>query len=199
MRFLFTRFIAAGLLFAVGAAACSSAAEEVIEDSGPSDSVAAVEQQISEQNAEMAADRQEEMLFKYAGAVEEARLIDYAVMVYVNEVERQQAEAAAAAAAAAQYAAAQYAVAAAPSGGSGGSNYASGAGGNLASIRACESGGNYATNTGNGFYGAYQFDQQTWNSVGGSGNPANASPAEQDSRANALIAQRGTSPWPNCG
>jgi|tagenome__1003787_1003787.scaffolds.fasta_scaffold20712471_1 hypothetical protein len=74
-----------------------------------------------------------------------------------------------------------------------------GAGGHLASIRACESGGNYSTNTGNGFYGAYQFDQQTWNSVGGSGNPAAASPAEQDKRAAMLMAQRGSSPWPVCG
>jgi hypothetical protein len=69
----------------------------------------------------------------------------------------------------------------------------------LASVRACESGGNYSTNTGNGFYGAYQFDQQTWNSVGGSGNPANASPAEQDAAASRLASQRGSSPWPVCG
>lgn len=74
-----------------------------------------------------------------------------------------------------------------------------GAGGHLASIRACESGGNYSTNTGNGFYGAYQFDMQTWQSVGGSGNPAAASPAEQDKRAAMLMAQRGSSPWPVCG
>lgn len=69
----------------------------------------------------------------------------------------------------------------------------------LTSIAACESGGNYSTNTGNGFYGAYQFDLQTWQSVGGSGNPANASPAEQDMRASMLYAQRGSSPWPVCG
>lgn len=71
--------------------------------------------------------------------------------------------------------------------------------GTLAAIRACESGGNYSTNTGNGFYGAYQFTQSTWNSVGGSGNPANASPAEQDKRAAMLYAQQGASPWPVCG
>lgn len=73
------------------------------------------------------------------------------------------------------------------------------AGGPFAAIRACESGGNYSANTGNGFYGAYQFDQGTWNSVGGTGNPANASPAEQDKRAAILYAQRGSSPWPVCG
>jgi Transglycosylase-like domain len=73
------------------------------------------------------------------------------------------------------------------------------AGGTLAAIRACESGGNYSTNTGNGFYGAYQFTQSTWNSVGGVGNPAAASPAEQDKRAAILYAREGASPWPVCG
>jgi hypothetical protein len=73
------------------------------------------------------------------------------------------------------------------------------AGGTLSAIARCESGGNYATNTGNGFYGAYQFDLQTWQSVGGSGNPAAASPAEQDRRAAILYSQRGSSPWPVCG
>jgi Transglycosylase-like domain len=72
-------------------------------------------------------------------------------------------------------------------------------GGTLSAIRGCESGGNYSTNTGNGFYGAYQFTQSTWNSVGGSGNPAAASPAEQDKRAAMLYAREGASPWPVCG
>ena len=74
-----------------------------------------------------------------------------------------------------------------------------GAGGSLAAIRECESGGDYSTDTGNGFYGAYQFDQQTWESVGGSGSPASASPAEQDAAAQRLMSQRGSSPWPTCG
>src|SRR5258706_4172786 len=76
-------------------------------------------------------------------------------------------------------------------------NYAGGTGGIFARIRARESGGNYATNTGNGYYGAYQFSLGTWQSVGGSGLPSNASPAEQDARAQALYARRGCSPWPN--
>ena len=42
----------------------------------------------------------------------------------------------------------------------------------LEAIAACESGGNPGTNTGNGFYGKYQFTLSTWQSVGGSGNPA---------------------------
>lgn len=72
------------------------------------------------------------------------------------------------------------------------------AGGDVfARIRAREAGGNYSTNTGNGYYGAYQFSLGTWQSVGGSGLPSNASPAEQDMRAQMLYAQRGCSPWPN--
>ena len=69
----------------------------------------------------------------------------------------------------------------------------------LEAIAACESGGDYSTNTGNGFYGAYQFTQSTWASVGGTGNPADASPAEQDRRAAMLYAQAGSTPWPVCG
>jgi hypothetical protein len=73
------------------------------------------------------------------------------------------------------------------------------AGGTLAAIRSCESGGNYSTNTGNGFYGAYQFTQSTWEGVGGSGSPANASPAEQDRRAAILYSRSGAGQWPVCG
>jgi LysM repeat protein len=67
----------------------------------------------------------------------------------------------------------------------------------LAGIRQRESGGNYAANTGNGYYGAYQFSLGTWQGVGGSGLPSQASPAEQDMRAAMLYALRGCSPWPN--
>jgi hypothetical protein len=69
----------------------------------------------------------------------------------------------------------------------------------LQSIAACESGGNPATNTGNGFYGKYQFTLETWASVGGTGNPAAASEAEQDMRAAMLYARAGSAPWPVCG
>lgn len=64
-----------------------------------------------------------------------------------------------------------------------------------AAIRKCESSGNYSINTGNGYYGAYQFDLPTWRSVGGTGRPDQASPAEQDYRALILYRQRGWSPW----
>jgi hypothetical protein len=69
----------------------------------------------------------------------------------------------------------------------------------LAAIRMCESHGNYATNTGNGFYGGYQFTLQTWQSVGGKGLPSSAPPAEQDRRALMLLERSGSSPWPVCG
>jgi ribosomal protein L29 len=69
----------------------------------------------------------------------------------------------------------------------------------LQAIAACESGGNPATDTGNGFYGKYQFTLETWQSVGGSGNPARASEAEQDRRATMLYESAGASPWPVCG
>jgi hypothetical protein len=69
----------------------------------------------------------------------------------------------------------------------------------MEAIAQCESGGNPATDTGNGFYGKYQFDLQTWQAMGGTGNPADASEAEQDRRAAALYAQAGPSPWPVCG
>jgi len=68
-----------------------------------------------------------------------------------------------------------------------------------AALRECESGGNYQTDTGNGYYGSYQFDLGTWASYGPPGNPAAAPPAEQDRRAQALYAARGASPWPVCG
>jgi hypothetical protein len=73
-------------------------------------------------------------------------------------------------------------------------------GGGLDSVAQCESGGDPGAVSPDGRYrGKYQFDQQTWNSVGGSGDPAAASEAEQDQRAAALQAQRGSSPWPVCG
>lgn len=62
-------------------------------------------------------------------------------------------------------------------------------------LRMCESSNNYSIDTGNDHYGAYQFDLATWRSVGGSGNPAQASPAEQDARALILYRERGWQPW----
>jgi hypothetical protein len=72
--------------------------------------------------------------------------------------------------------------------------------GTLESIAACESGGDPAAVSSEGTYrGKYQFDQGTWESVGGSGDPAAAPEAEQDYRAALLYSQSGSSPWPICG
>ena len=68
-----------------------------------------------------------------------------------------------------------------------------------AALRDCESSNNYLVNTGNGYYGAYQFDQSTWESVGGTGRPHWAEPVVQDARARLLYARRDWFPWPNCG
>jgi hypothetical protein len=68
----------------------------------------------------------------------------------------------------------------------------------LAALRGCESSGNYAINTGNGFYGAYQFDETTWRGLGFSGYPNQAVPFIQDQAAMLLHAQRGWQPWPSC-
>src|SRR5579875_3916524 len=62
-------------------------------------------------------------------------------------------------------------------------------------LRMCESSDNYRIDTGNGYYGAYQFDLSTWRSVGGSGYPNQASPGEQDARALILYRLRGWQPW----
>ncbi len=65
-------------------------------------------------------------------------------------------------------------------------------------LRLCESGGNYTIDTGNGYYGAYQFDLQTWWAMGYSGLPSDALPATQDEAAARLQAARGWEPWPAC-
>ena len=70
----------------------------------------------------------------------------------------------------------------------------------LEAIAACESGGDPTIVSSDGSYrGKYQFDYGTWESVGGSGDPAAAPEAEQDYRAALLYAQSGSSPWPVCG
>jgi hypothetical protein len=70
----------------------------------------------------------------------------------------------------------------------------------LARIAACESGGNPTAVSGDGqFRGKYQFTVSTWRAMGGKGDPAKASEAEQDRRAARLLARAGTSPWPVCG
>lgn len=62
----------------------------------------------------------------------------------------------------------------------------------------CESGGNWAANTGNGYYGGLQFSASTWRSVGGTGLPHQHSRAEQIKRAQILQARAGWGQWPHC-
>jgi peptidoglycan hydrolase-like protein with peptidoglycan-binding domain len=69
----------------------------------------------------------------------------------------------------------------------------------LAAIAQCESGGDpQAVSAGGKYRGKYQFDRATWRELGGTGDPVDASEAEQDSRAAQLLAARGSTPWPNC-
>jgi uncharacterized protein YabE (DUF348 family) len=64
----------------------------------------------------------------------------------------------------------------------------------------CESGGRPRAMDPSGTYGGlYQFDRRTWRSVGGTGRPQDASPAEQTYRAKKLYVRRGAAPWPHCG
>lgn len=73
------------------------------------------------------------------------------------------------------------------------------AGAGLESIAACESGGNPATNTGNGYYGKYQFDPSTWQAASGLGGVASDYPESvQDQAAARWIASGHRSAWPNC-
>lgn len=76
----------------------------------------------------------------------------------------------------------------------------SGSGLNWAALAQCESGGNPRAVSPNGLYfGLYQFSLSTWASVGGSGNPIDASSSEQTQRAQILYDRAGDSPWPVCG
>lgn len=62
----------------------------------------------------------------------------------------------------------------------------------------CESSGNWAINTGNGYYGGLQFSLSSWRAVGGSGYPHQASKSEQIARAEKLQAIQGWGAWPAC-
>jgi LysM repeat protein len=62
----------------------------------------------------------------------------------------------------------------------------------------CESGGNWAINTGNGYSGGLQFAQGTWAANGGSGSAHNASRAEQIRVAERVRASQGWGAWPAC-
>lgn len=101
-----------------------------------------------------------------------------------------EAEATARAAAEAQAAAVQQAAAQPQIGANTGDNWYK--------LRLCESGNDYAKNTGNGYFGAYQYSPSTWNNYGGFARPDLAPAAVQDAKAQADYARRGWTPWPSC-
>lgn len=68
----------------------------------------------------------------------------------------------------------------------------------LARLRVCESGGNYDRNSGNGYYGAYQYDISTWANWGGYPRADLAPPNVQDEKAWETYKRRGWQPWPSC-
>jgi hypothetical protein len=70
---------------------------------------------------------------------------------------------------------------------------------NWDAVAQCESGGNWAANTGNGTYGGLQFKPATWASNGGLGSPASASREEQIRVAENVLASQGPGAWPTCG
>lgn len=84
-------------------------------------------------------------------------------------------------------------------GGTGGSTGTDADSLNWAALAECESGGDPRAVNPAGYYGLYQFSLSTWSSVGGSGNPADASPEEQTYRAKLLYDKAGAGQWPHCG
>jgi hypothetical protein len=79
---------------------------------------------------------------------------------------------------------------------------ASSGGVNWSAIAACESGGNWGTNTGNGFYGGLQFSQGTWDAYGGgqyASTASGASESQQIAVAQRVLAGQGIGAWPVCG
>ena len=94
------------------------------------------------------------------------------------------------------------AVAASTGGNTGATPPAATGGLNWDAVAACESGGNWAINTGNGFYGGVQFDSGTWLSNGGGAYAPRADQASREQQiaiATKLYNARGNAPWPVCG
>ncbi|MGW8376246.1 transglycosylase family protein [Actinacidiphila sp. SB3-2] len=69
-------------------------------------------------------------------------------------------------------------------------------------VAQCESGGDWSINTGNGYSGGVQFDQQTWSGHGGTQYAPSAGEATKEQQikiAEKVLAEQGPSAWPNCG
>jgi resuscitation-promoting factor RpfA len=71
-------------------------------------------------------------------------------------------------------------------------------GGTWDRLAKCESGGNWAINTGNGYYGGLQFSLSTWRAHGGKGMPQKASRATQIAVAEKVLRSQGWKAWPAC-
>jgi len=110
----------------------------------------------------------------------------------------QAAEAQAAAAAAAQAASAAKTARVAARKASATKVVAPASGDAFAQLRYCEAGGDYTRNSGNGYYGAYQYSIGTWSNYGGFARADLAPAAVQDAKAAADVAARGWSAWPAC-
>ena len=69
-------------------------------------------------------------------------------------------------------------------------------------VAQCESGGNWAINTGNGYYGGLQFSASTWAAYGGTAyapQANQATKAQQITIAEKVLAAQGKGAWPVCG
>uniref|UniRef100_UPI000A4D6098 transglycosylase family protein n=1 Tax=Streptomyces specialis TaxID=498367 RepID=UPI000A4D6098 len=69
-------------------------------------------------------------------------------------------------------------------------------------VAQCESGGDWAINTGNGYYGGLQFSQSSWEAAGGTQYASRADLASKDQQiatAEQLLAMQGPGAWPVCG
>ena len=70
---------------------------------------------------------------------------------------------------------------------------------NWDAVAQCESGGNWAIDSGNGFYGGLQFSPATWKANGGTGMPNRATREEQIRVAENVLRTQGIGAWPDCG
>ena len=77
-------------------------------------------------------------------------------------------------------------------------NYDAGDGSVWDRLAQCEAGGNWATNTGNGYSGGLQFSPGTWAANGGTGNAADSSREQQIAVAQNMLAKQGWGAWPAC-
>jgi len=118
--------------------------------------------------------------------------------LHVWQVKQAQARAAAAERRAAQRAAARLAAAQAAAQAAPAPTYSGGH--NWDAVAQCESGGNWAANTGNGYYGGLQFSLGTWYANGGRGPPYEASREAQIAVAETILSHSTwQTQWPVCG